>query len=618
MFFFFTRYNEDTFNCYTFIIEFLKELKPPSVTPDQLTKVAFCSSFVVPKAIAAAKYISVYRQVQEAGSVALEMPYGRKDVFRRNLGHGITSRDNSGSDDESVKDVVKKLDDLVFSSSNVKSDPLGQDLKKVPKRFVPSNFHPTVCRLNSDGSSLSSDSEIETRVSEVINDLLKQRLEQKSQKYLTPYADDIKRDLRSFVPGKSIPSKSSRHFYSSDSSLSSFECEMDGNCNLPLKGCLSELSLDRKSLEKDHSIPKCTLVKSNPHKITIDVKPTKQFNFTTNIDIDEPPMGESSKTKTLSHENTSNIRHSAFNSGSLKNPVKKLRPCISPRKFKYRSLRSLNHCPEYDWFGGNTLRKKKKKVGPSIWVRDMTKPSVVDEKAEKMTYSEWVNRKQSRSSDSDLSSGSYQDIISVQSTNDTISFDGEFRDSNIIEKTHQTDCKLQIPINGGMSPYKPVSNKPHYLTQPIPSRIGNGYLIPPQNFKNIIPVNPPVIPLPPPIKKCPPKPLINLNMECMNSPITSNPLFIEEPPRKEPTQVMANAKSHTGYRKKVQTNPRTKLRRAPTWRYGQEPCPENYEGKLMGKIDLSKKHDWDSKGVPSSLSMPGYIYDEGVLTETRC
>jgi len=61
------------------------------------------------------------------------------------------------------------------------------------------------------------------------------------------------------------------------------------------------------------------------------------------------------------------------------------------------------------------------------------------------------------------------------------------------------------------------------------------------------------------------------------------------------------------------------LSRQPTWKYGCEPCPSDYERKLLGKIDLkSKQKEWNSRGEPSSLSMPGYIYDDGVLVETRC
>ncbi|KAA0186097.1 hypothetical protein HAZT_HAZT010309 [Hyalella azteca] len=63
---------------------------------------------------------------------------------------------------------------------------------------------------------------------------------------------------------------------------------------------------------------------------------------------------------------------------------------------------------------------------------------------------------------------------------------------------------------------------------------------------------------------------------------------------------------------------RKPLRREKTWRYGEEPCPENYEGKLMGKIDVTKGFDWEVLGRPSTLSMPGYIYEDGVLPETRC
>lgn len=61
------RYNEETFNCYTFVLAFLRCLKYPPLTDAVKSKTMFCEHFVLPKTEIAWKYIKLYRRLKDSG-----------------------------------------------------------------------------------------------------------------------------------------------------------------------------------------------------------------------------------------------------------------------------------------------------------------------------------------------------------------------------------------------------------------------------------------------------------------------------------------------------------------------------------------------------------------------
>ncbi|KAG8194421.1 hypothetical protein JTE90_011031 [Oedothorax gibbosus] len=57
-------YNQDSHNCYSFVLTFLRSLQFQELHPYLKDKTTFCEQFVLPQACIAAKYISLYRQVK--------------------------------------------------------------------------------------------------------------------------------------------------------------------------------------------------------------------------------------------------------------------------------------------------------------------------------------------------------------------------------------------------------------------------------------------------------------------------------------------------------------------------------------------------------------------------
>lgn len=64
---YFTRYHEETFNCYTFVLAFLRLLRDGNLSEAALSKVRFCEAFVSPKVTVACKYIALYRRLKDSG-----------------------------------------------------------------------------------------------------------------------------------------------------------------------------------------------------------------------------------------------------------------------------------------------------------------------------------------------------------------------------------------------------------------------------------------------------------------------------------------------------------------------------------------------------------------------
>lgn len=61
------RYNEETFNCYTFVLTFLRNLRYGNLSKAAACRTTFCENFIVPRTTAAGKYISLYRKLSDMG-----------------------------------------------------------------------------------------------------------------------------------------------------------------------------------------------------------------------------------------------------------------------------------------------------------------------------------------------------------------------------------------------------------------------------------------------------------------------------------------------------------------------------------------------------------------------
>ncbi|XP_039279379.1 MKRN2 opposite strand protein isoform X2 [Nilaparvata lugens] len=61
------RYHEETFNCYTFVLSFLRCLRDGSLSEAAVSRVKFCEAFVSPRATVACKYIALYRRLKDSG-----------------------------------------------------------------------------------------------------------------------------------------------------------------------------------------------------------------------------------------------------------------------------------------------------------------------------------------------------------------------------------------------------------------------------------------------------------------------------------------------------------------------------------------------------------------------
>ncbi|KAB7507682.1 MKRN2 opposite strand protein, partial [Armadillidium nasatum] len=85
-------YRENFYNCYTFVIKFLRALRPPSFCTKDLCKTSFCDAFIVPVTSSAAKYISVYRSLRERE--VLPVPRNNTIILRKKEAQNII-RDNA-------------------------------------------------------------------------------------------------------------------------------------------------------------------------------------------------------------------------------------------------------------------------------------------------------------------------------------------------------------------------------------------------------------------------------------------------------------------------------------------------------------------------------------------
>uniref|UniRef100_A0A1B6CPZ1 MKRN2 opposite strand protein n=1 Tax=Clastoptera arizonana TaxID=38151 RepID=A0A1B6CPZ1_9HEMI len=61
------RYHQETFNCYTFVLAFLRCLHDDELSEAAKSKVKFCEIFISPRTIQACTYISLYRRLKDSG-----------------------------------------------------------------------------------------------------------------------------------------------------------------------------------------------------------------------------------------------------------------------------------------------------------------------------------------------------------------------------------------------------------------------------------------------------------------------------------------------------------------------------------------------------------------------
>lgn len=60
-------YDEDRYNCYTFVLEFLQRVQYGSLSTAAQNRSTFCEQYIIPRTTAAGKYISLYRKIRDYG-----------------------------------------------------------------------------------------------------------------------------------------------------------------------------------------------------------------------------------------------------------------------------------------------------------------------------------------------------------------------------------------------------------------------------------------------------------------------------------------------------------------------------------------------------------------------
>lgn len=63
---FYSRYNEAEFNCYTFVLSFLRSLRYGRLSEAADNRTEFCEKFIIPRTTAAGKYISLFRKLRQS------------------------------------------------------------------------------------------------------------------------------------------------------------------------------------------------------------------------------------------------------------------------------------------------------------------------------------------------------------------------------------------------------------------------------------------------------------------------------------------------------------------------------------------------------------------------
>lgn len=61
------KYNEETYNCYTFVLVFVRCLHYSAMSTVASSRDAFCEQYVKPKTITGCKYVCLYRKIRDGG-----------------------------------------------------------------------------------------------------------------------------------------------------------------------------------------------------------------------------------------------------------------------------------------------------------------------------------------------------------------------------------------------------------------------------------------------------------------------------------------------------------------------------------------------------------------------
>lgn len=537
----------------------------------------------MPRATSAARYISLYRRVKRDGVVALK--------HQPDDSQGSDSSFEDNASDTIRQQNAQKQSQFVACHKNEhqQTDPLQRIEEEQPDVYqnLSNSINGAYAGTNKTTlSDITSYPDIENRVEEVIDDLLKSRLHLQTQSYSTLYAEDIRQDLRSLIPRVSQSQGPINNSSNANQSRGNrAKCSDDGPSqphspnevsNIIYRCDRSKMFSNAGSQTEHVSQYQPHLNNSQPRKVLktkskLDSIIQNDFHRSTN-------RGQS----TPEHFHPSNPRESFSSAASFHNF----------QKWQSRSLhRSENFCPQYDRFASHSNRRKISHNATNVFVNP---PS----KGIGMAYDKWINTEdndQYSSFDipfalpSKVVKKGAESIKLRNHKNEDLLANKQYTYENreMHTKTERRHILSTVPVNCEIK----IENN-HAGNVGLKSNSSNS------NFTDgsaIFSVN------------------IDKKLSSFNPVFIDNTDAIVDLENKSPSEIQYTTGDISGV-------PQAKkpLTREPTWRYGQEPCPLNYERKLMGKIDISKEHEWKTRGLPSTLSMPGYIYDDGVLTETRC
>ena len=522
----------------------------------------------MPRATSAARYISLYRRVKQEGSVALQHQQ-HDESTAGGPPDGIPEEDEDQQVTSNDEEMNRRMDQLTKPLNSTGSNDTVRELdsKKASDNGDQEEAH-EIETLPKNSFETFRNPDMESQVGEVINNLLRNRLNDNSNIHRSLYADDIKQDLRSLIPRVTIPSSTSdRNGKRSPPHTRSFS---ETSHVFPITDNAYNNATNKSEYNKQQDQEKKNY---QPRKIP---------------KIKKPPLPKASCQSQNRDTITPELRYSPdcnkpFNENNIHHYFQMPRN----RSFSY----SENFCPQYDRFASHTRRKSHNAF--NVFVRPVNKVT----QSKPVPYEKWMNTEDNdhfslsdfpipipnkARSKQDNNSVILEKDISVERLTTT----SVMHRDEINPKRH---ILSNVPFNYGLN------NHDHKIMRNSATENSGMH-----SAINEIPSN-------------------NSNMLTVEKLQQLNPVFISN------TDAIFDLENTFPLPEVDQEDMATSLscrkplQREPTWRYGQEPCPSNYEGKLMGKIDLSSKYrEWKSRGQVSSLSMPGYIYDDDVLTETRC
>uniref|UniRef100_A0A6I9VKF4 uncharacterized protein LOC105231228 n=2 Tax=Bactrocera dorsalis TaxID=27457 RepID=A0A6I9VKF4_BACDO len=80
-----SHYQEDSHNCYTFVLAFLQALAYDKLSAAARSKTSFCEKYIVPRTTTAGKYISLYRKLRDTGIYVHPHPHHQHYQHQRHL-----------------------------------------------------------------------------------------------------------------------------------------------------------------------------------------------------------------------------------------------------------------------------------------------------------------------------------------------------------------------------------------------------------------------------------------------------------------------------------------------------------------------------------------------------